>query len=103
MTYGNRCIVARNENLIRCHEIQSYLVNKAREENRKLKGRKTLRLKRIELMTLQEPNYMADYMGKCDCGCNRELYKGMSVIMHGNLMIHIDCLQAYLERHLVVL
>lgn len=103
MTYGNRCIVTRNENLIRCHEVQSYLVNKAREENRRIKGRKILKLTRIELMTSQEPSYMADYMGKCSCGCYKPLYRGMSVVMLENKMIHIDCLEAYLKRNLVVL
>ena len=103
MTYGNRCIVARNENLIRSHKIQKNMINQARQENRGIKGRKLLNITTIELMTPFEPVYKADYMGKCDCGCNKELYKGMSVIWHGNMMIHIDCLEAYLKRNLVVL
>lgn len=107
MTLGNRCIVAKNENFIRCYEIQkasmSKTANQLRQQNRKIKGRKVLNTTTIELMTPLEPSYKADYMGKCDCGCKKDLYKGMSVICHGSMMIHIDCLEAYLKRNLVVL
>ncbi|QEH68187.1 hypothetical protein [Cellulosilyticum sp. WCF-2] len=57
----------------------------------------------IHLETPRELDYQANYMGACDCGCHKDLYKGMSVIMHGDRMIHIDCLEAYLKRNLVVL
>ena len=57
----------------------------------------------IHLEAPRELDYKANYMGVCDCGCNKPMYKGMSVIMYGNRMIHIDCLEAYLKRNLVVL
>lgn len=57
----------------------------------------------IHLETELELDYQANYMGACACGCNKDLYKGMSVIMNDSKMIYVDCLEAYLKRNLVVL
>ena len=57
----------------------------------------------IHLETPHELDYECDYMGACNCGCNKPLYRGMSVVLTGRQMIHIDCLESYLKKNLVVL
>lgn len=57
----------------------------------------------IQIETTEELDYNANYMGRCNCGCDKELYKGVTVIIVKDHMIHIDCLEQYLKRNLVVL
>lgn len=84
--------IARNQNMIKLLKYQ----------NKQLKSigyKHTI----IHLETPHELDYKCDYMGMCDCGCNKPLYRGMSVAVTGRQMIHIDCLERYLKKNLVVL
>lgn len=92
MKLSTQLNIARNQNMIR--------MLKAQNKQLKRVGNKHVI---IHIEAPRELDYQANYMGQCDCGCHKELYKGMSVIMHGDRMIHIDCLEAYLKRNLVVL
>lgn len=107
MTLGNECKVVKNENMLRCIEVQRANMSKKatqlRQQNRKIKGRKILNTTVIELHTPVEFDFEADYMGECKCGCHKSLFKGMSVVNIGDEVIYIGCLDKYLKRNLVVL
>lgn len=110
MQYGKECLIAKNENQIKSLQIKkvemSQQVQQLRERNRELKGKsfkKHLKAVTIELVTTSELDYCADYMGRCKCGCGKNLYKGMTVIAVRGNMVHIDCLEKFLKEHMVVL
>lgn len=92
MKLSTRMNIIKNENKIK----------QLKAENRQLKRVGDIHTI-IHLETPHELDYQANYMGECACGCHKALYKGMSVVSMKGLMIHIDCLEAYLKSNLVVL
>ena len=110
MIYGRECKVIRNENEIRDLEVTkaeaAARADNLKQQNRKLKGKQFkeyIKKVSIELVTTSEYDYHTNYMGRCSCGCNRDLYKGMTVISVRGYMVHIDCLNEFLKEHMVVL
>lgn len=84
--------IARNQNMIKLLKSQNKKLKKAGYNHTS-----------IYLETPDELDYECDYMGICECGCNKPLYRGMSVVLTCRQMIHVDCLERYLKKNLVVL
>lgn len=110
MTYGRECKVIRNENEIRCLEVTKVeAASRAdilKKQNRELIGKQFkeyVKKVNIELVTTSENDYQTNYIGRCSCGCGKELYKGVTVISVRGYMVHIDCLSEFLKEHMVVL
>jgi len=57
----------------------------------------------IEIDIKKELDFEADYMGKCNCGCNKELYSGMTTFNFGINTVYSGCLESYLNKRKVVL